>query len=332
MLQNLFELPVFLIVAVMGALAAATAAGPRKPGVVAGIALGAALLGGGFAASQGWGHKLVPVRGYGMMILLGFLLGVWMAARRAHRVGCEKRHVLDVAIFGVLIGVGGARVFHVLMHWGEYNPFTADGFQFSRITSMFAIWEGGLVFYGTFLTVIPWAWAYCRMNKLPAIKFLDLAAPSLIVGLAVGRIGCLLNGCCYGKICALPWAIQFPKGAPAWHWQVNDGLLDETAAHSLSIHPTQIYASIAAGLTAAFLYAYWPRRKFDGQIISLMLIMVGSTRFFEEMLRNDEPAAFPEISNWLTIAQWLAMGIVALGFGMLLWFSSRRQALREVPA
>ena len=332
MLQNLFELPVFVLVAVMGALAAATGVGSRRPGVILGVALSAAVLSGGFAATQDWGQRAVPIRGYGMMILTGFLLGVWMAARRAHLIGCEKRHVMDVAIFGVLIGLGGARIFHVIMHWSEYNPLTPGGFDFFRITAMFAIWEGGLVFYGAFLTVIPWAWAYCRINKLPAIKFLDLAAPSLIIGLSIGRIGCFLNGCCYGKLCSLPWRVEFPRGAPAWHWQVNDGLIPETAVHSLAVHPTQIYASIAAALTAAFLYAYWQRRKFDGQIISLMLVMAGSTRFFEEMLRTDEPAAFPELSNWLTIAQWLAMGIVAFGFSMLFWFSSRRTALREATA
>jgi len=321
MLQNLFELPVYAIVALMAALVAATAVGSRKPGVLAGVFIAAAVLAGGFAYSQEWGRQLVPIRGYGMMILIGFLLGVWIAARRAHLIGCEKRHVMDVAIYGVIIGLAGARLFHVIMHWHSYNPFTAAGFDFSRVIDMFAIWNGGLVFYGTFLTVIPWAWAYCRINKLPAIAFLDLAAPSLIIGLAVGRIGCFLNGCCYGNLCELPWGVEFPAGAPAWQWQVNDHLIDKTAAHARAVHPTQIYASIAAALTSAFLYAYWPRRKFNGQIISLMLIMAGTTRFFEEMLRTDEPAAFPDISASLTIAQWIAFGIVAAGFAMLAWFS-----------
>ncbi len=335
MLQNLFEVPI-LVLAILGggALGASLAAGKRAGAVVlAALAGGAAA--GLLAATQEWAFQALPVRGYGTMILAGFLSGVWMAARRARLIGVDPRHCMDVGIYGVIVGLAGARLFHIVIYWPDFNPFHA-GFDAGRIARMFKLWEGGLVFYGAFLTVVPFAWIYCRIQKLPGLPFLDMAAPSLIAGLAFGRIGCFLNGCCYGKLCSLPWGATFPRGShadglgdlsaftPPYAWQVQSGLLTGQESHSLAVHPTQIYASLAAALCAAFLYAYWPRRRYDGQILSLMLLMAGVSRFFEEILRDDEPAAFPALSPWLTIAQWIGLGIALTGVLLLCYFRQRR--------
>jgi phosphatidylglycerol:prolipoprotein diacylglycerol transferase len=146
--------------------------------------------------------------------------------------------------------------------------------------------------------------------------------PSLIAGQAFGRIGCFMFGCCYGKMCDLPWAVHFPHGAPAWQAQVADGVIGEHAAFSAGVHPTQIYALIAGALTAAFLYAWWPRRRYDGQILALSLIMAGVSRFFEQMLRDDEPAALASVPS-MTVANWLAIVVVVAGAGLLLYFRRR---------
>lgn len=329
MLQNLFHVPVWIVVLLMGGLFGASFAPPKRKGAVLLCIAGGALLAGLFAYFQVWGQKSLPVRGYGVMILFGFLFGVGMAAARARQIGVEPRHCLDMAIWGVIIGLSGARVFHIAMNWELFDPFAGGQFEWARIADMFKLWEGGLVFFGTFVTVIPWAYFYCRIHKLPRLAFLDLAAPSLIAGQAFGRIGCFLNGCCFGQVCDLPWQVQFPPNSPPYFFQRDEGLLAAGASQSLGVHPTQIYASIAAALTAAFLYAYWPRRQYDGQVISLMLIMAGATRFFEELLRSDEPAVFPAIASWITIAQWFALVFIAVGTAMLFYFRSRKAALRE---
>jgi phosphatidylglycerol---prolipoprotein diacylglyceryl transferase len=283
--------------------------------------LGGAAVAGIIAGSQSWGAGSIPVQGYGAMILVGFVVGVWIAWRRTPLINVEQHHAVDIGVYGVLVGLAGARILHIIMYWPSFNPFE-NGFQTSRIASMFKLWEGGLVFYGAFLAVLPWCFWYCKRNGIPGIPFLDLAVPSVMAGQAFGRIGCFLNGCCYGKECALPWAVQFPENSPAYTFQRFTGLIDDSALRSVPIHPTQIYASVAAGLAAAFLYAYWPRRRYDGQILALTLIMAGTARFFEELLRADEPAATSAVP-WLTLPHWIAIGIAAAGFALLLYFRKR---------
>ena len=145
------------------------------------------------------------------MILIGFLLGVWLAARRAPLIGVDPRVCLDIGVLGVLVGLAGCRAMHVILNWPEFNPFQPAGFDLNRVAEMFKIWKGGLVFFGGFIAVIPFAAVYCRFANVPPVAFLDLALPSIIAGHAVGRLGCFLNGCCFGAPCALPWAVQFPK-------------------------------------------------------------------------------------------------------------------------
>ena len=335
MYPHLFSIPVFVIAALAGALAGSSLAAGFKNGLftLVGAVLGLAA-GGGLALTQRWGYDSIAVQSYGSMILVGFLVAVWITARRSRLIGVEPHHVLDIGVYGVFVGLAGSRLFDVLMNWGDFNPFQPGGFESSRILDMFKLWKGGLVFYGCFITVIPYGFMYCRRHKLPAQPFIDMLIISVVTGLAFGRIGCFLNGCCFGKVCDLPWAVRFParyhpevdSAAHAWH--VASGLISPASPYSLPVHPTQIYACIAALLTAAFLYAYWPRRKYDGQILALAMIMVATTRFFEELLRDDEGAVFPSISGWMTIAQWVALGLVIAGFALLYYF--RQRATRYV--
>ena len=321
MYPHLLNLPIYIIALIGGGLLSASAAGNAKKNwiiIVASIA--GAALGFGIAYSQNWGHQLLPVQGYGVMILLGFLCGVWMAYRRAPLMKVDPKHCVDIGVLGVIIGLGGARLLHIFMYWPQFNPLQHG---MSGVVDMFKIWEGGLTFYGAFVLVIPWTWWYCRRHGIPGVPFIDLAVPSLIAGQAFGRIGCFLNGCCYGKQCGFPWAVHFPPGSPPYIWQMKADYLAENASSSLPIHPTQIYAAIAGALTAAFLYAYWPYRKYDGQILSLTLIMAGSTRFFEELLRADEPALIAAVPQF-SIAHWMALAIAATGFALLLYFRKRR--------
>ncbi len=284
------------------------------------------------------------MQGYGVMILLGFVTAVAIAEWRVRAIGVGPFKVLDMGLTGCALGIGFARVFYVLMTWHEFTPFTDHGFDWSRIGKMFAIWEGGLVFYGAFLSSIPWCFYYCRKNKLPVIPFVDACVPGLIIGQAFGRIGCFMTGCCYGRVCDyLPWAVQFPGrppaapgelsfGAPAFEAQLRLHQITQYNLASLKVHPTQLYASLAGFLTYAFLMAYWPRRKYDGQILALTLIMAGTTRFFEELLRNDDAPPLPSVSEWMTIAQWVAIPIVLLGIGLMIYFRKKGELYRPVPS
>ncbi|HEY3325150.1 MAG TPA: prolipoprotein diacylglyceryl transferase [Planctomycetota bacterium] len=328
---HLLELPIWVLTLILGGGLGATLVSSqgRLPfAILAGIAgavlatLFAYLQPWGFDALHGW--HTIPIQSYGTMILIGFLFGVWMAARRAPLVGIEARHCVDIGVYGVLVGLTGARLLHIISNWSQFTPFLDYGFEWARVAKMFKIWEAGLDFFGTFLTVIPGAFLYCKYFKLPAVAFLDLAAPGLIAGQAFGRIGCFMYGCCFGKTADVPWAVHFPHQAPAFGQQVSAGLIENTAECSLGVHPTQLYAFLSAALTSGFLYAYWPRRRFDGMIISLLLIMAGATRFFEELMRADEPPVFAALP-WFTAAHYFAAGVFVAGIVLLLYFRRRNQ-------
>jgi phosphatidylglycerol---prolipoprotein diacylglyceryl transferase len=323
MFPQLFQLPIVFVAALAGGvLGSSSVAEQSKHSKVILYALIGAAVAALIVLLTPLRNVSIPVQGYGLMILIGFLFGVGMAASRARRIGIEPKHCLDISIGGVIVGLAGSRALHVAMYWPLFNPFHDGGFDSGRVVQMFKIWEGGLVFFGTLITIIPFAYLYCKRAGIPAVPFLDLAIPGVCAGQAFGRIGCLLNGCCYGKPVHLPWAIQFPPDSPPYAFQLDAGIIPPDALCTVGIHPTQVYASIASALTAAFLYAYWPRRPYDGFILGIALIMAGCTRFFEELLRMDEPALIEAIP-FMTIAHWIAVGLIAVGVALLLFFRRR---------
>lgn len=319
----LFTIPAWPLFLFGGALLAGFAVlfFTERKGFLIAAAVAGAFAGLAFGAKQHALHTPYHAPSYGAMVMLGFLAGVWMAERRAARIGITPEHCLDMGLTGILAGLAGARLFHVIENWERYTPFGERGWV--AIADVVKLWQGGLVFYGAFIAAILAAIVYCRRAKIPVVRFLDLAAPSLIAGQAFGRLGCFLNGCCYGKVCGLPWAVHFPYGSDAYRVQAEglDHLHDVLAVPGL--HPTQLYAIVGAALTSAFLYAYWPRRRFDGQVFGLMLLMAAVTRFFEEFMRADNDAAFPSLSASLTIAQWIGGGIAAVGLAWLWYFRGR---------
>ncbi|MCH8924436.1 MAG: prolipoprotein diacylglyceryl transferase, partial [Planctomycetes bacterium] len=130
--------------------------------------------------------------------------------------GKDADHISNIAIWALLLGVVGARAFHVAHNWEIYRDHPAE---------MFAVWSGGLEFLGGFILAIFGLVLFCRIKKRPIFKFLDILTPSLMLGLGIGRLGCFLNGCCYGAICTLPWAVQFPQETPAYVDQMEHGAL-----------------------------------------------------------------------------------------------------------
>jgi len=325
MIQILVTLPSWLVILAGGALLGVTfTSGPGRARSVA--YLGA--LAGGVAGLlvgwyMGWLNQEVPVRCYGTMIVAGVLLGIVLARRRVPLLGIDLNACVDVGLLGTLGGIIGARLFHVLQFREHYNFLGPRGLE--AFLDIFRVWNGGLVFYGAFAAAIPLTAWYCKRNKIPILPFLDVAAPCLIAGLALGRLGCFTRGCCYGKESDALWAVQFPPDSDAYQAYMGA----ETMAAMPSIHPTQLYAALGAALAAAFLHTYWVRRRYDGEVLGLMLILAGVTRFFEELLRKDVPAGIPALSQWVTIAQWLGLFMIILGTGCLIFFS--RHKTRYAP-
>ena len=245
----------------------------------------------------------VKVYGFGLMLTIAMLAAMNLAAWRARREKLDGDQVFDLAIWVLIGGLLGARLFFVIEYWRS----------FEGIFDIFKIWNGGIVLYGSIIGGTITLMIYRRLRPFPLRPMLDAIAPALALGIAFGRIGCFLNGCCYGDFCQLPWAVTFPAKTAPWINHVDHHLISATAERSLAIHPTQIYSSIDGFLILALLTAYYPLRRRDGEVVALFLITYPITRFLIEQLRNDEVGFI----GGLTISQ--ALSAVFFVFGLAYW-------------
>jgi len=240
------------------------------------------------------------VHWYGVLVALGFIAGLWTAGRRGKLIGIDPDKVHDIGPWLILGGVGGGRVLYVISYWNEK-------FAGAPWTEVFAIWRGGLVFYGGLIGATLAGMGYVWFKKLPLWKIADILAPSIALGYAFGRIGCLMNGCCFGRACELPWAIHFPA---------------DHATHGARVHPTEIYDSLLNFGFYAFLAWLFRRRKFDGEIFAVYLIGYALIRGFVEYFRGDYPVHY--LGGWATPAQVISIIIVTGGL-LLIFFLPRPQ-------
>jgi phosphatidylglycerol---prolipoprotein diacylglyceryl transferase len=175
----------------------------------------------------------LPIRGYGMMMLLAVVAGTLLSAWRAKRVGIDPDLIFSLAFWMMLPGIIGARAFYVIEYWqpnflpAYTNP---DGSLGALLGEIVNVAKGGLVVYGAFFGGMAGLIAFARKHRVPLLALCDLIGPSMILGLAIGRIGCLMNGCCFGAVCEHPWAITFPAGtppaySPAYRAQIERGQL-----------------------------------------------------------------------------------------------------------
>ena len=225
----------------------------------------------------------LTVKSYGLMLVIGFLVAVHVIRRLSRNITPDPQMITNASLYSLVAGVIGARVFYVLHHF--------DIFKYNLV-SVFAIWEGGLELLGGVIAAIAVIVLYLRYHKLPARQYLDILAIGLMLALCFGRMGCFLNGCCFGKPCDLPWAVRFPYGSFAYTSQVepnparnraspqmrlpddffNSGVLkpyDQLTPQQkemvtttgpyrcLAVHPTELYSSADAAVIAGILYLFW---------------------------------------------------------------------------
>jgi phosphatidylglycerol---prolipoprotein diacylglyceryl transferase len=165
----------------------------------------------------------LPIRGYGVMLLLAVLASVMLGVYRARQVGLDPEIILSLGTWFFLSGFLGARVFYIIEYWDRFWRPTWTLSQ--RLGAMVNITEGGLVVYGSLLAGGAALLVFIHKNHLPGLAFADLIAPCVVLGVGLGRIGCFLNGCCYGGPSDLPWAVTFPAESPAYLYQAQRGQL-----------------------------------------------------------------------------------------------------------
>jgi phosphatidylglycerol:prolipoprotein diacylglycerol transferase len=202
----------------------------------------------------------LPIRGFGVMVLTGSVTAIWLVIHRARQVGLNPEVIMSLA-FGLFIGgILGARLFYVIEYWD--TRFQSDDWS-TTLLEIIKFTEGGLVFYGSMIgggiayVVLTW-----RM-RLPALALADVIAPSLLVGLAFGRLGCLMNGCCYGGETDKQWAVTFPQESVLYSEQASYGRmyallvgpLDENdprpVVHSVDKNSSAAAADVQPGMRIA---------------------------------------------------------------------------------
>src|SRR5579883_3269128 len=228
-----------------------------------------------------YGHAELPIYGFGIMLVLAFIFSPWLAWWRARREGLDGAVILDMGFWIFVAGLVGARTFYCIEYWGKDIHNLLEAFQY---------WRGGIVYYGGIVGGVIGFFVYRAFYPFPLRPYLDVLAPSIALGTFFGRLGCFLNGCCYGDQCRLPCAVAFPPDSPAWSHHVHAGLISTGAAASLPIHPTQLYSALDALILLVLLSAYYPLRRRDGEVMGLLMITYPITRFVIEYLRNDEAA------------------------------------------
>lgn len=201
---------------------------------------------------------------YGAVLALAFLAATFLATRSARASGVDSGRILDLALIILISGVVGSRILYVMLNWQDFSEYP---------TRIFFLNRGGLAIYGGFALSIPLGLWFISRNRLPFWKTLDLVSPYIALGQAIGRIGCFLNGCCYGKPLSSFPGIRFP-------------------GHLLKVHPTQIYSALALFIAFCVLKMLYRRRHFEGQVFALYLIYYSSFRFFIEMVRANPASAF----------------------------------------
>ena len=170
----------------------------------------------------------LPIRGYGMMLLTAVVAAVLLAVRRGRRVGIDPEAIYTLAFWMFLPGLIGSRLFYVIEYWDEYHRETFR----ATMAAVVNLTQGGLVVYGALIGGVLGLLVFVRKYKFPLLATVDLIVPSMALGLALGRVGCLLNGCCFGEPSEMPWAITFPWDSYAHRRQVEQG---QAFLHGLKI-------------------------------------------------------------------------------------------------
>lgn len=252
----------------------------------------------------------LPIRSYGLMVAIAFAAGIWLARRRAPGRDVHPDAIIDLAFFVIVASIIGARLTYVVIHWQHYvgDPLRA-----------LKIWDGGLALYGGMILGVVAGLVFFRKRGVDPWVGADITAPALALGIGLGRIGCFLNGCCFGQHCDAPWAVTFPPGSGAGTWFPG-----------VPLHPTQLYESGAAFAVMIILLLLDRKRRFPGFLLWTFMLLLSVYRFLVDPLRYYESTSMVVEGDAfsLTSNQFIGILLAALSVVFLIVLS-RRSARRE---
>ncbi len=256
----------------------------------------------------------LPVRSYGMGLAISFFLGVWYIKYLAAKYNKPFEPFLTIAYIIIGGGVIGARLFYVLTHlddfsgnWlSSFNPFQGGAFGIA-----------GLNLYGGVILALAGIWIYCRIKGMSILEVFDFFSPTLGIGLAVTRIGCFLNGCCFGTPTDLPWGVSFPVGSIPYY-----------VFGQAHLHPSQLYSSLYGLLLFTLLHFKMKNRRFNGQLIAIMFMFEAAFRYAIEYVRYYESEMHLSLFGMSpTYNHLISIGLFLLGAGI--YITQRKKPLES---
>ncbi|MBU0983252.1 MAG: prolipoprotein diacylglyceryl transferase [candidate division Zixibacteria bacterium] len=259
----------------------------------------------------------VPIRSYGLMMALSFLLGIWYIHRACAKHKRPFEQYLSIAYILIFGGVIGARIAYVLLHWSEFSGHLLDAINPFQ-PGQFGI--AGMNLYGGVLAAIGGAYLYCKWKKLNVLDTFDHFAPTLALGIGISRIGCFLTGCCFGTPTDLPWGVEFPMGSVPW-----------ALFGSQHIHPAQLYSSAYGLLLFAYLHYRLNRRKFAGQLVGITFMVEAFFRFVIEYVRYYEDAMIFSLGG-VEATYNQVISVLLFVLGAIVYITKRRSGLPEDPS
>jgi phosphatidylglycerol:prolipoprotein diacylglycerol transferase len=246
----------------------------------------------------------VGIRSYGVMLAIAFWVGIEVSARMARKRGYDPLLIVDLGLVILLSSVAGSRFLYVITHLGD---FRGDPW------GVLKVWEGGLTFYGGLVAAVVVGVLFLKRRGQPVAEITDILAPQIALGIAIARVGCFLNGCCFGKESTLPWACVFPADS-----------LAGSVMHGLRIHPVQIYAAAANLIIAVILWRFQRKRLPAGSVFAGLLILYGAWRFVIDFWRYYEGELMLGVDGFqISTNQIVSIILIIVGIGLLL--RSRRR-------
>lgn len=252
------------------------------------------------------------IHSWGVMLAVSVLFGIWFSSRRAERRMLVPEHVSNMAIYAVLGGIVGARLYYVVLHFEEFrdnlssiiNPFEGEVFGL-----------GGLVLYGGLIGAIGASFFYFRRKRICFLEYADVIAPSAGLGIFLTRIGCFLNGCCYGRPTESPIGVHFPSCSAAGAFQHSIASSLNVAVSDVKLLPSQLYMSLGGLIIALVLLAAGKKRRFQGFEFYLLVVLYTVDRFiidFTRVYTPDEKLGIFSHNQILCVVLFVVFGAVLL--------------------
>jgi phosphatidylglycerol:prolipoprotein diacylglycerol transferase len=242
---------------------------------------------------------------YGVFVAAGVVLGIWFGSHQAARAGLSPVKVWNLGVYGILVAFATSKLWLVASAWSYYVADPRSLFSAATLQS-------GGTFYGGLLGGIAWVLIYTRWQKMPLLRTLDVAAAPVALGHAIGRVGCFMAGCCFGKPTSLPWGVTFTSDVAA---RISGTPL------GIPLHPTQLYEAAAEFANFALLYLLGRRMRAPGRVVGVYLALYGVERGLLEFLRAD-PGRTPLFGGAASLMQLVSVAMIACG----VWLWAQRSA------